>query len=310
MARPKKYESPAVKQRAYRERKSRELRNTEALQNEDKTAAQMKNPPLRYYGGKWRIASWIIQYFPPHQAFVEPFCGAANILFQKAPSPFEVINDLNGDVVNFFDVLRSRSDELIRAIQLTPFSREEHRRAHLPADDSLERARRFYIRSRQSYGSGEGEYNTGWRFQAGSARGARVIEEWNRTDHLWEAARRLKQVQIESDTAIKCIRRFDTPETLFYVDPPYMFETRHSDEERYAIEMSNEEHSQLADVLHSVKGKVILSGYWSELYQVLYADWWVTSKQSRTNGNNQKEEFLWISPAARQMSDLPLFRQE
>ena len=213
-------------------------------------------------------------------------------------------------MVNFFDVLRSRPEDLIRAIQLTSFSREEHKRAHLPAEDTLERARRFYIRSRQSYGSGEGEYNTGWRYQARSADRASVIDEWNRTEHLWEAARRLKQVQIECDDALTCIKRFDTPETLFYVDPPYLMETRYSAEERYAVEMTNEEHTQLAEVLHSVKGKVILSGYWSELYQALYKDWWVTSKDSRTNGNNQKEEFLWISPNARKLDDLPLFRQD
>lgn len=310
MARSRKHESPAAKQKAYRERKARELRNGLALQNEEKSPVKISRPPVRYYGGKWRLASWIIQYFPPHITFVEPFCGAASILFRKEPSKFEVINDLNGEVVNFFDVLRSRPEDLIRAIQLTPFSREEHKRAHDREGNPLERARRFYIRSRQSFGAGEGKYNTGWRFQANNRRGTSVIGEWNDTDHLWEAARRLKQVQIECDEALRVIQRFDMPETLFYVDPPYLFETRYSDEERYAHEMSVEDHCQLAESLRRVEGKVILSGYSSPLYQELYPDWTVVSKQTVTNGNNPATEYLWISPNASKLSDLPLFQQE
>lgn len=308
MPRPRKHESGAAKQAAYREREARKLRNESALQNSDKSPVKISRPPVRYYGGKWRIASWIMQYFPPHIAYVEPFCGAANILFQKLPSKFEVINDLNAEVVNFFDVLRSRPEDLIRALQLTPFSREEHRRAHDRTGTSLERARKFYVRSRQSFGSGEGEYNTGWRYQANERRGTSTIDEWNNTEHLWDAARRLKQVQIECDDALRVIPRFDTPETLFYVDPPYLFETRYSDEERYAHEMTNQDHRKLAEVLHRVQGKVILSGYASELYRELYPDWTVKMKSTRTNGNRPAEEYLWLSPNACQVSDLPLFK--
>lgn len=303
----------AQKQQSYRQRKGRAIRNETALHFLSSTP-KLARPPIRYYGAKWRIADWIIEQFPSHGTYVEPFCGAANVLFKKVPSKFEVLNDLNSSIITFFDVLRSRPEQLLRAIQLTPYSREEHRRAHeeIPAvvkDKELEIARRFYIRSRQSFGSGEGEYSSGWRYQKHDTRGgASVTEEWARIDQLWAAAERLKAVQIENDNAFKCIERFDSPDTLFYVDPPYLFETRYSNEERYAHEMSNDEHRDLAKLLKSVQGMVLLSGYKSELYEELYSDWRCISKTTTTNGNSHAEEYLWISPHADSLNRLPLFQ--
>jgi len=296
----------ARKQKRYRERAARQKRNGQALRIPAKKL-KLTSPPVRYFGGKWRIASWIIEQFPPHTTYVEPFCGGASILFRKTPSKVEVINDLNHDIVTFFDVLRSNPDDLIHAIQMTPYAREEHKRAHLPADDPIERARRFYVRSRQSFGSGEGQYNTGWRFQADDRRGTSCVGEWNNTDNLWLAAERLKAVQIESDDALSCIRRFDHPDTLFYVDPPYLFETRHSNEHRYAHELTDQQHIELAELLNSVQGMVLLSGYGSDLYQDLFQDWRCIQKDTRTNANHEATEYLWISPRADDLSRLPLF---
>jgi DNA adenine methylase len=307
MPRERKYDSNAERQRAYRQRSRRRKRNGEALQNTLDQPLQITRPPVRYYGGKWRIAPWIIQYFPPHVTYCEPFCGGASVLFRKEPSKYEVINDLNKDVVNFFDVLRSRPDDLIRAIELTPYSRAEYIRAYDREGDSVERARRFYIRSRQSFGSGEGTYRTGWRYQANDRRGTSVVGEWNQTAHLLEAARRLKVVQIECDDAFNVIERFDTPQTLFYVDPPYLFETRHSDEHRYACELTDAEHYQLAHSLKTVQGMVILSGYDSDLYNALFPDWRKVSKDTRTNANHEATEYLWLSPKANSLQRLPLF---
>lgn len=109
-------------------------------------------PPVRYPGGKWRLGQWIIEKLPPHLTYVEPFCGGASILFQKQPSYQEVINDLDGSVVNFFRVLRSQPDALIGQIKLTPFAREEYQESFVACDDPLEWARRFYVRSRQAWG--------------------------------------------------------------------------------------------------------------------------------------------------------------
>jgi DNA adenine methylase len=302
----------AQKQANYRQRQNRAKRNGLALHFNSDTPT-LSGPPVRYFGGKWKIGDWIIEKFPPHCTYVEPFCGAANILFKKHPSRMEIINDLNSNIITFFDMLRSRPDDLLRAIDLTPYSREEHKRAHeeVPLqhkDRELEVARRFYIRSRQSFGSGEGEYSTGWRYQKTDTRGgASVTAEWNRFDHLRAAAQRLKAVQIECDNALKCIERFDTPETLFYVDPPYLFETRYSNEERYAHEMTNQDHRQLAALLRNVEGMVLISGYKSALYDELYGDWRCISKSTTTNGNNEAEEYLWISPRADDVNRLPLF---
>jgi DNA adenine methylase len=302
----------AQRQTSYRQRKGRTKRNAQALQIAP-SEAKISGPPVRYFGGKWKIASWIIEQFPRHTTYVEPFCGAANVLFRKPPSRFEVINDLNHNIVTFFDVLRSRPVDLIKAIELTPYSREEHRRAHdeVPLqhpDRHLEIARRFYVRSRQSFGAGEGQYSTGWRFQRNDTRGgSSVTDEWNNLENLRAAVARLKSVQIESDTAINCIKRFDTPETLFYVDPPYLFETRHSNEHRYAHEMSNDEHVALGQVLKQVQGMVIISGYSSALYDELFAGWRCIQKTTTTNGNNEAIECLWISPRIDEINRLPLF---
>lgn len=309
-----KFCSAGCRQKHYRKRDNLRKRNALALQLEPEKIA-IKNPPVRYYGGKWRLAKWIIEQFPSrHTCYVEPFCGGASVLFQKEPSTIEVINDLNSNIVTFFDVLRSRPEELIRALQLTPFSREEHRRAYQPfsaedyPDYQLEQARRFYVRSRQSFGSGEGQYSTGWRYQSNNNRGQTLTDEWNNLNHLWAVAERLKAVQIENDNALKVMDRFDSSETLFYVDPPYMFETRYSDEKRYAYEMSDDEHIALAEKVKSLAGMVLLSAYPSELYDELYArdGWRCFRREANTNGNNRKVECLWVSPKAYQ-NQLPMF---
>jgi predicted nucleic acid-binding Zn ribbon protein len=107
------------RQRKYRQRKNRLLRNGIALQSNGDDVT-VKNPPVRYKGGKWRLADWIIGYFPKHESYVEPFCGGASIFFQKTPSAIETLNDLNKNIVTFFDMLRAFPEELIRSIELTP----------------------------------------------------------------------------------------------------------------------------------------------------------------------------------------------
>jgi DNA adenine methylase len=256
---------------------------------------EITSPPVRYTGGKWNLAPWIISHFPSHTCYVEPFCGGASILFRKDPSVSEVINDLNGDVVNFFQVLRTREVEFIRAIDLTPHSRAEFNQAYEPSDDPFERARRFYIRSHQTFGSGEGERSRSWRYEIN---GDFLIGRWNKTSHLWACARRLKNVHIESDTAGAIIARFDSPNTLFYVDPPYVHSTRVASN-HYRFEMDDSEHIALAKQLNSVEGMVVLSGYDCELYRDLYAGWGFTSIEANTVQKTvNRTECLWINPAA------------
>lgn len=260
-------------------------------------------PALRYYGAKWKLAPWIIGHFEQHYCYVESFGGSAATLVQKPPSPLEVYNDLDGDVVNFFRVLRERPEELIRAIKLSPYSREEYRLSRQPGGDDLERARRFYVYLWQSFGA-TSRGNSGWRFQR-SDNGYNVAHHFAKTDHLWQVVDRLKGVQIENDDAIKVIGRYDTPETLFYCDPPYLPETRERNG-RYKEEITPEYHCRLAATLNDLKGKVIISGYPSPLYDELYTGWRRVEKSTTTNGQAIATECLWISPQADRM-DFGLF---
>jgi DNA adenine methylase len=250
---------------------------------------------VRYTGSKWRIAPWVIRHFPPHVCYVEPFCGGAAVLFRKPPSAVEVINDLNQEVTNFFDMRRDCPAELIRAIELTPYSRFERERAMLPGETPLERARRFYIRAKQSYSAGESPKPRGWRFEINRTHGT-LIDEWNKVSHLSDAAQRLKQVMIECDTSLEVIQRWDSPVTLFYCDPPYVSDTRTTQD--YPDEMTDADHIALSEALHSIQGMAVISGYDSALYQRLYADWKHVTMEARTVNNVKRMESLWISPRA------------
>jgi DNA adenine methylase len=254
-----------------------------------------KRQALRYFGSKWRIAPWIISHFPPHICYVEPYSGAANVLLRKEPAHLEVLNDIDGEVINFFDVLRSRSAELIRAIVLTPFSRAEWRRSYQPCDDPLEKARRFYIRSWQSRGG----KISGWRFQR-SYHAKRNVCDWNAVEHLWDVVQRLKLVQLECDEAIPVIQRFDTPQTLFYLDPTYLPGVKTS-KNSYRHEMTEADHVELAKVLRTIRGMAIISHYPAPLYREMYGNWLMVTKKTRADnttkpGTEARVECLWLSP--------------
>lgn len=274
----------------------------------------VSRPPIRYHGGKWLKGGWILSYFPPHTCYVEAFAGGASLLFQKQPARFEVLNDLDSDVINFFRVLREQPDELIRMIELTPYAREELRAARngAPTDDPIEKARQFYIRCWQSFGSGQGKSSTGWRFQIGTSdTRTSAIGSWNRTEHLREVVSRLKHVQIDCGDYRDVMKRFDSKETLFYLDPPYVHCTRNSDNAKYKgyqHEMIDGDHRDLAAVARSVQGHVIVSGYASPLYDELYEGWVCVRSEARNLTAKMQTECLWLSSSVTAMSTLPLFR--
>lgn len=256
-------------------------------------------PALIYFGGKWRMADWIISYFAPHDCYVEPFAGSAGVLLQKPPSTIEVLNDLDGDIVNFFRVLRTQADDLIRQIELTPYSRQEYKIALQPTGDPLERARRLYVRSWQAYGGYRGGSPSGWSYQRRNNTYRRVTHTFNQTHHLWQVASRLKLVQIECDDAINVIRRYDTPETLFYLDPPYLPNNRHARQDKiaYTHEMTIHDHEALLQAIIDVAGMVAISGYASKLYREALADWELVTMESRTKNTARKAtEHLWLNP--------------
>lgn len=259
-----------------------------------------KRPALRYYGGKWKLAPWIISHFPEHQNYVEPCGGAASVLLQKPRSPLETYNDLDGNVVNFFRVLRDRPEELIRKIRLTPWARAEYELSFEPCDDAVERARRFFVSMWMSMQGGHhSKTSKTWRINTNN--GDRYVvppEEFAGLPKcLPDIAGRFLGVQIDNRDACDVIGRYDNADTLIYFDPPYIKETR-SRGDVYRLEVDNQFHIQAADLLRQVAGYVIVSGYACPLYTELYEGhgWKRVDKEAQTNGGGKRIESLWLSP--------------
>ncbi|MEF2156413.1 DNA adenine methylase [Luteimonas sp. FXH3W] len=259
-----------------------------------------KRPLMRYHGGKWRLAPWIISYFPEHRAYVEPFGGGGSVLIRKERSYAEVYNDLDGEVVNLFRVTRERGDELRELLRLTPFARAEFESAWQPSSDELEQARRTVIRSFMGFGSAAVSLEVGGKpktgFRANSNRsGTTPAHDWaNYPDCMAALIERLQGVVIENRDAMKCMAHHDTEETLHYVDPPYVASTRDKGGD-YRHEMTDADHRELAAFLRTLKGMVVLSGYHSELYDELYADWSRTERVAFADGAMKRTEVLWFN---------------
>lgn len=270
-----------------------------------------ERPAVRRLGGKWRIAPWLISFFPRHTTYCEPFGGGANVLLRKPPSRLEIYNDLDDEIVNFFAVLRRDGERLMRQIELTPFARQELALASEPCDDPMESARRFYVRSWQAFQAASGyDATPTWRFQRSWARGKSTLDEWCTVESLRTVIERLRLVQIECRPALEIIARYDTPSTLFYIDPPYLHETRGMRVQTvYAHEMDEADHVELARVLRDIEGMAIVSGYASDLYNDLYRGWEVRSKTTTTNGNSTSIEYAWLSPAVSSRGQLALFTE-
>jgi|SRR5882724_94122 DNA adenine methylase len=260
--------------------------------------------PFGWYGGKFSHLEWLLPLLPSCYHFCEPFAGSGVVTLNRKPSPVETYNDLDGEVCNFFRVLRDDKDRLVENIGLTPFSREEFSLACKldPKVDDVERARRFYIRARQvrtglaqtaSLGRWANCKNTSRAGMSG------VVSRWlGAVEALPEIAERLLRVQIENRPAIDCIKLYDSKETLFYCDPPYVHQTR-GDAKAYSNEMSDEQHKVLADVLNSVRGKVAFSNYDCELMRRLYPErrWKRTESGLKTihSTKDKRCEVLWTN---------------
>lgn len=276
------------------------------------SAAVPTRPVLRWHGGKWTLAPWIIEHFPPHRTYVEPFGGAASVLLRKPRSYAEVYNDLDGEAVNLFRVLRDNPAELIDALRLTPFARSEFDAAYAPAALPVERARNLVIRSFMGFGSDghNGASRTGFRANSNRS-GTTPARDWaHYPDALAQIVERLRGVVIENRDAARVMESHDGPETLHYVDPPYLHSTRESSK-RYTHEMSDAEHAALADTLHGLRGMVVLSGYESPMYSEMYSAWRCVRRRAFADGARERTEALWLSPAAdRATKQSQLFTEE
>ncbi|MQX28984.1 DNA adenine methylase [Sinorhizobium meliloti] len=266
---------------------------------------------MRWHGGKWILAPWIIEHFPTHRVYVEPFGGAGSVLMRKQPSYAEIWNDLDGEVVNLFRVLRSdRADELVENIRLTPFAREEFSLAYTNCEDAVERARRLIIRSFMGFGSNGHNKPTGFRANSNRS-GTTPAHDWvNYPDSLSTVVARLRGVTVESRDAREVMRQHDGPDTLHYVDPPYVMDTRSDSGADYAHELTDDDHLSVLDCLRSLEGMVILSGYPSSLYDGALPDWRRVERTALADGAKERTEVLWINQNASRRLDrirMPLF---
>lgn len=264
--------------------------------------------PFAYYGGKSGMARRIIELMPAHRVYMEPFFGSGAVFFAKAPAPHEILNDLDCAVVTFFRVLRERPAELERECRLTPYSRvewESCRDITEPGLGDLEVARRFWVRVNQSFSKAIG-HRTGWSITTDRTQST-ANSVSSRIRSFEACAARLFTASIECCPATELIERLATPDTLIYADPPYLGITRRlgrgTRASDYREDMGgHDEHKELARVLRATAATVILSGYPSELYDDLYADWWSVDFQVMAHSSNAvtsiregRTERLWAN---------------
>jgi len=275
-------------------------------------------PILRYHGGKWKLAPWLLEHFPRHRVYVEPFGGAASVLMLKQRSYGEVYNDRDEAVVNVFRVLRDRDTaaELKRRLELTPFARAELKAAYADPVDEIDAAHKMIVRAFMGFGSASmtREHMTGFRFNSNRA-GTTPAQDWMHWPQAIDAmVERLRGVVIENKDFAAVIPDHDSPDTLVYADPPYVPETRSSLKTRngnagrrgatpgtsghyYRHDMTDEDHRRLAAALHAAQGMVLLSGYPSELYdRELYAGWARFERQHMADGARPRKEVIWLNP--------------
>lgn len=274
---------------------------------------KLTRPALRYLGGKWRLAPWIVSHFPPHRVYVEPFGGAASVLLRKPRSNGECYNDLSAELVNLFQVLRdpAASARLCELVALTPFARDEYDLAFQLTDDPVEAARRLVVRSYMGHGSSAAtsQRSTGFRASMVNRSGALPAGDWMTLPPALAAiTERLAGVVIENRPALQVIDRYDAEDALIYADPPYLPDTRSAKTRggkafhSYAHEMTEDEHGELLTRLAAAKGKVVLSGYPAPLYERLLPGWERRTINAHADGALDRVEVLWLNPAAAERS--------
>lgn len=256
---------------------------------------------FRYPGSKWSLAEWIIDHFPEgyeKKVYLEPFLGSGAVFFNKKPGAVETINDLDSDVVNLFQVLREHPQKLRRALALTPYSREEYDLSFQPTNEPIEKARRFIVRTTQAIGA-KISSKSGWRNHGCLRIGSTPYKWHGLTNTIDQAAARLRGtatnfVQIEHMDALKLIERYNNPDVLMYIDPPYLRSTRKSGR-LYRNEMDSAQHRELLDLIKESRAKIIISGYPSELYDEVLQGWYRDSARSQTTSTAMADEIIWMN---------------
>lgn len=254
---------------------------------------------LKYPGAKNRLADWICSYIPPHDVYLELFAGSLAVLLNKPRCHIETVNDIDGEIVNFFRVLRDYPEELKSKIEWTPFARDEYKSAFEPTDDYIERARRYCIRCWQGFGNSQ-LYNNG--FKTGQqAHSPNPAMAWAKLPEiLLLAAERLRGVQIENLPALELLKRYDTKDVFIYMDPPYLPELRKG--YLYKYEMDRTGHEELLEAAVEHPGKIMISGYDNDLYNTYLKGWRKVYKDTTAECGLKRREVLWMNYRDNQMS--------
>lgn len=252
----------------------------------------MSHALLKYPGSKWKISDWIICHFPKHKVYLEPFFGSGACFFNKAPCYTETINDINGDIVNLFKVCREFPEELSRQLMLTPFARDEFVACYERTDDPIEQARRTLVRYHQSFGT-TNSCKRSWR-NVQTYGGPRTATMWNNLPEIiYDVALRLKDAQIENTDALELIRRYNHPQTLIYIDPPYLAELRKR--YMYQNEMDDSAHVKLLDCIKQSDSMIIISGYDNELYNKELDGWFTDTVNAQAQFGKSRKEKIWMN---------------
>jgi DNA adenine methylase len=290
----------------------------------EKTGGKRMNP-FHWRGSKSRIVQKILPYFGTAKVYVEAFCGGASLFWNKSPHPVEVLNDLDGDVINFFRMLQDpeKRIQLEEKLSLTLYSRDEFRKALeleiLPSVSDVDRAWAFFVRQNQGFaGSAQTEGRWGRSFIGSESKGSSVNRSWNaKKSHIRQWCERLENVQVDNVDALTCISYWDSDDTAFYLDPPYVPDTRVKGfQSSYKHDCDLDFHEKLVKLLTDVKGSVVLSGYPSDVYKPLENSGWnrldldtlsfgvARTRETKYKGSggletaeeNQRTECLWIKP--------------
>lgn len=263
-------------------------------------APVVTRPPLRYFGGKFRLAPWILSHVPDHRGWVEPFGGGASVLLRKPRAHSELYNDLESEVVNFFEVMRNEPERLIADLELTPFAREEFEASYsqMNSADPYTRARAFIVRNQMGFGSSTAARTrkTGFRHNSINNNHASATDWRNLPHALTAVAGRLRGVVIENRDYREIVPKWDYEQTVIYCDPPYTLSERTSGE-KYVHEFSDADYEEMGRILHDLKkAGAMVSGYDCELYREMFKDWRCYTKDARCDHGAERVECLWISP--------------
>lgn len=250
---------------------------------------------FKYPGSKWSIAKWIIDYFPEHHSYLEPFAGSLAVLMNKPRSNIETVNDLDDNIVNLFEWIRKDPERLAHEIYYIPYARQIYEDVFKTVpEDSFEKAVNFYVRLNMGYGFRTNGEKVGWKNDVQGRERAYASQDWcNLPEKILQAAERLRGVQIECKPAVDVMQRFNNSKVLIYLDPPYVLSTRHG--KQYRCEMDDKDHNDMLDVALAHKGPVLISGYDNDLYNDRLQGWHKEETTCYSQVCSKKREILWMN---------------